>query len=272
MATTTGTALDYRDLLLKLRTFLTTTMLPAPERWTELRWTSAAEDELVLQGPGLAALDQVIFGIQTVAGADYGNWRLRGFSGFNPALPFAGQYLSSSDTYVPLGISTMTYWIVANGRRVVVVVKVGTAYMFMYAGLVLPYTTPNQYPYPMLISGCGDSALRFSDVSLTHGIRNASTPYSTKLFMPISEWSGTNPNYLYMWPAYWGGEMTTCPDGVMPIHPIVLNGMAELDGCFMVPGTGNTAENTITIGGISYLVVPNVYRSGVNDYWALRLE
>ena len=36
--------------------------------------------------------------------------------------------------------------------------------------------------------------------------------------------------------------------------------------------TNNAAENLITVGGVDHLVVQNVYRTSVRDYWALRLS
>ena len=79
MAFTSGTATDYLDLLNRLKQFVTQDMLPANERWSVLRWVPGPPAELVLQGPGLAGTDQINVGILSEAGADYGNWKLRGF-------------------------------------------------------------------------------------------------------------------------------------------------------------------------------------------------
>ena len=91
MAFTSGTATDYLDLLNRLKQFVTQDMLPANERWSVLRWVPGPPAELVLQGPGLAGTDQINVGILSEAGADYGNWKLRGFVGWNPAHGFGAQ-------------------------------------------------------------------------------------------------------------------------------------------------------------------------------------
>jgi hypothetical protein len=148
MAFTSGTATDYLDLLNRLKAFVTQDMLPANERWSVLRWVPGPPAELVLQGPGLAGTDQINVGILSEAGADYGNWKLRGFVGWNPAQTFDGQYNPSGTFYALLMASAMPYWIVANGRRIVMVAKTGTYYEMMHLGLFLPYATPGQYPYP----------------------------------------------------------------------------------------------------------------------------
>ncbi|MGK9450432.1 hypothetical protein ACSSZE_04075 [Acidithiobacillus caldus] len=52
MAWTSGTATNYRDLLRRLRQFLTTDMTPASERWVELRWDQqATTQELIANCP-----------------------------------------------------------------------------------------------------------------------------------------------------------------------------------------------------------------------------
>ena len=45
----------------------------------------------------------------------------------------------------------------------------------------------------------------------------------------------------------------------------------ELDGCYHISGFNNAVENIITVDGVDHLVVQNVHRTGVEDYWALRL-
>lgn len=67
-------------------------------------------------------------------------------------------------------------------------------------------------------------------------------------------------------------------DGTMMLtpHTLVSNSPADqtwgvLDGTFHAPGFGNSAENIITIGGVSHLVVQDVFRTGTGEFWALAL-
>lgn len=69
-----------------------------------------------------------------------------------------------------------------------------------------------------------------------------------------------------------------CYGGAFMLSPITLvqkiptdQTYGVLDGCFRVAGLNNAAENLVTIGGIDHLVVQNVFRTGVGDYWALAL-
>lgn len=45
-----------------------------------------------------------------------------------------------------------------------------------------------------------------------------------------------------------------------------------LDGAYRCQGYMNAAENLITYNTVDHLVVPNVYRSDLRDYWAMAME
>ena len=267
MAFTSGTATDYLDLLNRLKQFVTQDMLPANERWSVLRWVPGLPAELVLQGPGLAGTDQINVGILSEAGADYGNWKLRGFVGWNPAQTFDGQYNPSGTFYALLMASAMPYWIVANGRRIVMVAKTGTYYEMMHLGLFLPYATPGQYPYPLLVGGTYNGSTRWSNSYQYRNHLPKSSGYSGAYYAPTGVWTGVSA----MWPNSWGSNTRECPDGSYPLLPFILAGLGEMDGCYCIPGYANAVENIISIGGVDHLVVQDVYRTGYSDYWALKL-
>lgn len=269
MAFTSGTAANYLDLLNRLRQFVTQDMLPANERWSVLRWVPGPPAELVLRGPGLAGTDQINVGILSEAGPDYGNWKLRGFVGWNPAQTFDGQYNPSGAFYAMLMTSAMPYWIVANGRRIVMVAKTGTYYEMMHLGLFLPYATPSQYPYPLLVGGSLNSSVRWSSNSVYRNhLPKSSGGYAGAYYAPTGLWSGVTSA---MWPNTWGASTRECPDGSYPLLPFILSGLGEMDGCYCVPGYANASENIIRVGGVDHLVVQDVHRTGYGDYLALKL-
>lgn len=268
MAFTSGVATDYLDLLNRLKQFVTQDMLPANERWSVLHWKPGPPAELVLQGPGLAGTDQINVGIRSVAGADYGNWELRGYVAWNPALPFDSQYKQSKAYYAMLMQSAMPYWIVANGRRIVMVAKTSTYYEMMYLGLFLPYATPAQYPYPLLIAGSYNQSVRYSETGYRYSFTKVPSSYSycMSYYTPAGTWK----DYMAIWP-YDIGDMRECPDGSYPLLPVIIDGLGEVDGVYVVPGYQNASENIITVDGVNYLVVQNVNRTGYNDYSAVKL-
>lgn len=70
---------------------------------------------------------------------------------------------------------------------------------------------------------------------------------------------------------------STAASGFYGLSPAVLtdttpNVYGELDGVFHVTGFNNAVENTISIGGVTYLVVQNVNNTQFWDYYALRLQ
>jgi len=155
MAFATGTATSHKDLLSRLRTFLTTL---AADPWVELEYAvggAGLSDRLMLKGVGTGGADEIFVGIETFenAGAGYYNWRLGGFSGWDAGLTFTTQPGAMTRPSLTLWNSNMPYWFVANGRRFMVVAKVSTVYVAMYAGFINPYASPQQYPYPLAIGG-----------------------------------------------------------------------------------------------------------------------
>ena len=156
MAYTTGTATDYLDLLNALRDYIIS--VPAGSNWVVERDNSAGapdQVEMIFKGDG-GATDEIYWGVETYFddGAGRYNWRLKAFTGFNTLETFDNQPGFSPNTYVPLQNITMDYWFYVTGRRVCIVVKTGSAYQFLYAGFIDAYSTPDEYPYPMLIMGC----------------------------------------------------------------------------------------------------------------------
>nr|WP_281720100.1 hypothetical protein [Nitrosomonas nitrosa] len=111
---------------------------------------------LSLKGPG-GGSDEIFVNLETdysVSG-DWYNWRLYGATGFilGNALDFATQPGTSLPVGLSLWNSSIPYWFIANGRRFMVIAKINTTYHALYAGFILPYATPSQYPYPLMIGG-----------------------------------------------------------------------------------------------------------------------
>jgi len=172
MAKATGTATDYLDLMIHLRDFLTGSV-GSPSPYTAVRDTTPAGSPVVYPSPNVQEMifegdasnggspsRLFYFGIQSYedpGGSIYG-WALKGFTGFSPGSPegsvlFADQPDASKSVYIPLQNTSMSYWFWANERRVIIVVKTGTAYQWMYAGFINPFATESEYPYPLAVMG-----------------------------------------------------------------------------------------------------------------------
>jgi len=195
MAWETGTAANHVDLFNKIRDFLTTNtdLVNAGENWTQVlgpTGTLVHGDQITLKGPGLTGTDNIYFGMDTLEdpGADIYNMRFWGHAAFSVNLEPRGQSLMSPDQYVLLWNQPMTYWIVGNGRRWMLAVKVATVYSSAYCGFILPYAAPSEYPYPMAVAGIALSNQRWS----SEDNRNrffASPGYDTMyLYYPDNVW------------------------------------------------------------------------------------
>lgn len=267
MAYETGTATDYRDLLRKLRTFLTGTLTPASERWQELRWVEqATTQELILEGPGLAGADAIHVGIRSDQNTalDTYNWHIQGATGYLPLDAWADQPNVSPERHMALWNQPMPYWFAANGRRILVAARVSTRLMLIHLGLVLPYATPGQYPYPLMVMG-SSSDTRWSSVA---------SNLAPVIHTPAGGWSG----YAQLWPV--GLALMPSPGNVYPVMRIVIsadnNGhqdmLGEIDGLAHVSGYANATENTLTVGASTWLVLQDVAQTGITNYTALKLE
>lgn len=286
--------LAHQNLLVAIREFATA------NGWTLLRYDdSVPNHELLLRAPGLSGAEEIFVGVRCYqdAGADIYNILLGGFTGYVPGNTFdtqPGAILRG----VPAHNNRIDYWLTLNGQRLVLAMKVGTpVYETAYLGKMLPYATPGQYPYPLVVGGMlnGAALTRFSETTHSMPFKGAWSNGSQRPGMQLRRVDGT---WVQPWCWPWFG--TTSDDGLIAgvnralrdtdghyaLLPIVLNDNAggtnwpttpgnvwgELDGVNFISGFNNATENTLTIGGITYVVIQDVWRTGHTDYVAIRMD
>jgi hypothetical protein len=138
---------------------------------------SGTEREFIAKGTGLGGTDNIYCGVRSYfdSGTGARSWELCGFTGFsvdangNPNTNLwanmpgisVGRFDGGTDTgsYVNLSNTANTYWFSINGRRVIGVAKIGSAYISFTFGFLNPYATTGENPYPLYI--CGSSNVRF---------------------------------------------------------------------------------------------------------------
>jgi hypothetical protein len=280
--------------------------------WTSKRRTSG--DEMIWQAPGNGNVDAILVGAKLFhdAGGDYYNWRLGGFTAFDSGLDFehqpgyvGGPGQTSPSPVLNLWDSTIPYWFVANGRRVIVVAKISTVYVVAYLGFLAPYASPGSFPYPLIVGGSmawdgnpepavGSVNWRWSyvgnelrNLGIGTPARSTDSGGQARLRFASGLWRGFasgwgDTAFGRLWPytdannagmANWRESL----DGGYPVLPIVLHDSAianiygEYEGIGAITGFGQAAENTITIGLAQFLVVQNVNRTTKVDYFAVRL-
>lgn len=201
MAYSTGTATSHRNLMVRLKSFLLSgthtggsgTTLPVGERWTADKDTSAevAGQQIVyFKSPANSGVNTHI-NIRVYDdpdGINYFNWHMTPHTSFDtnvgyemqPGAPLRGNStltLLNQTGYggprLTLANSSFQYWIIANARRFIVVANINGTWAQLYCGLILPYATPSEFPYPVFVGGNG---YRENSKSTTPAIE-LGTPY-----------------------------------------------------------------------------------------------
>lgn len=295
MAWTSGTANNYLHLLELLRNYL------SANGYTILHFSTT---QFYCKGPGLEGLDEIYWGIDTFenSGTGHWNWELAGSVSYKEGRGGISHPGGNRGHYMFLWNQAIPYWFAVNGRRAIILVKVGTVFQMAYMGLGLPIGTFEQYPYPLVIGGCSSSRTsNYSSTGATNtlffstntGDNGTAGATQGRFLVPQGVWVGmsnTGSNFNMICQAgrnltqNFRANIVPALDGTYLVEEIVLpvrlrptynlaeTAMLKLDGVFKTSGKNNSAENIISVGGSSYLVFPDTYRAAAGDYFALKME
>ncbi len=350
-----GTATDHNDLLVKLRTFVEST-LPIGERWVVQRTIGQAYDsivsitragavatvihtaahllmtgdsitisgadqseyngtfsitvtsatgytytmpaagaspatgtivetrnstEVIWKAPGLSASEELYMGVKTyqLVSSDFYNWAVSGFTGYVSTNNFDTQPGTSGMIGTPLWNQAIPYWFVGDGQGVVVVAKIQNVYNSVVMGKMLPYATPGQWPYPMIVGGAltvAQKDFRYDNTAYINWfkgnrenfkMRHVDGTWHTPQVL-VQEETITIRNTI---------TSSATADGYYGLHALVLselsppNVFGDVANLYMISGFNNAVENTIVVGGITYVVLRDATRTGFKDYVALKL-
>lgn len=245
--------------------------------------------ECYLKAPGLSGTESIYVQLQAFnnASGGYYNWRMVGATGYNSSQSWVAQPGISPQAYMPCWNNSIPYTFIANGQRVIVIAQVGTVYESCYLGKFLPYGTPSQYPYPLAIGGSAiANTTKYSDTTYNH--QAFFDPLALYVCWVDSTWQavqntnggGGAVSSFNVFPfRYVAGQptwMTTNLDGSYPVFAARLemtspstNVVGELDGVYFTPGVSQSSGSTITIGGSTYTVLQNIFRTGTNNFAAI---
>lgn len=253
-----------------------------------LRYTTvgaeASGHELIMRAKGLTGLEEIYIGLRTYhnVGADYYNLLAGVFTGYVPGNTFDTQP-GAALVGCPAHNNRIDYWLSMNGQRMALAMKVGTpVYEHLYLGKMLPYSRPSQFPYPVVAGGMlvGAAATRFSDTTHDFYLRGNSARGQLR----------TPAGWINMHCYPWGNAFLTSlatpsatqlqardTEGQYPLLPVEIhdnsaNLYGQLDGIYHVSGFNSAVENTLVIGGVNYVVMQSVARTGHADYYAMRLD
>jgi len=177
----------------------------------------------------------------------------------------------------------------------------------MMMGFHLPYGVPSEYGFPLVIAGTvgtfnahftlidnrirmfanpGANAMLVRDPTgnwlLFTNFLNSGTNDFQATFRVIAPFAGTATNQTNLM----NDKIVEAIDGSYPLTPLVIsefeaeegtigangNAYGELEGVFHISGSNQTSENTLVIGGDTYLVIQDVYRLAFHNFMAVRLD
>lgn len=257
--------------------------------------------DCIWKAPGTDGLQSIYVGAMPFAhvSADYYNWRIGGFAGFTDYQYFSAQPGPCVDPVMPLWNSSIAYWFVVDGSRVKVLTKVSSQYECAYLGYIDSYLSPGQYPYPLAI---GASAA-FPNLPAINSVNwrwsyignerkafcrgqqasvNGDNYCNFRLRNQAGTWQGftaiSATDSHSIWPSYTVmTDLRPNLDGSYVLYPCILNENSpncwgEISGVSIVSGYSNGAENIVTVGGASWLVMQDVNRTTAQSYFAVKLN
>jgi hypothetical protein len=184
--------------------------------------------------------------------------------------------------------SQIDYWIVANGRRYILVAKIEGDFYSAYGGFILPYGKPSEYPYPLHHSGTTNGPNNNTSLTTLGSFFKHTDNYQAILRAPSGAYHYVGADATNSW-VTWPYELIDSAlnfygnlDGSYTLLPVLLysgtdggNIWGEFQGVKYVTGVGPTdlaAEDTITIGADTYLVIQNADKNDERSYAAILLE
>lgn len=261
MAYITGTAANHTALWDTLLDFLQTnaTLVGAGQAWTKV-WEIPGQPEVVMRSPvgahvAMKRTDETLTAGESVI------W----LSGCTGVVPSAPNYMSHVNS-LPRGPAAfldhnpMTYWMVANGRRFVVVIKMSTVYQAIYGGFFLPYAAPTAYPYPLFIGGTRGFSSMNAAYQAPLSWRAAESDYYRQFVYPRAAYANTS--------FYCDSPATMMrPDAAWMAGTMDYNGSVPVLPRFVMGPRGFPATLEDTLDGNSSIQVPwsiSITRFGYN--------
>lgn len=210
MAYISGTATNDTNLVETLITFLTANsdLVAAKQNWELLGRQSVVtgnitQDYMSLRGPGLAEADKIYIHLEhyQYATTDTFSLRIVGSAGFlASSLTTPGSQPDNTMTNtawtgnvilrMPLHRNPMQYWIVASGRRFIMVINHGNRWGVMHGGFILPFGFPDQYPYPLLVGACNSTSDSYQTPPVSNFIYTSVSAQAGALRKPGGGWCG----------------------------------------------------------------------------------
>ena len=266
---------------------------------------------LSLQAPGNGASSRVYLNIATEhdEGNAYYSWKMYGATGYDSGEAYGSMPGAGGPVHFNLWQNSIGYWFYANDRRVIVVAKVSTNYMSMYAGFFLPFALPTEYPFPyaliasypdftapdinnarnsMIADPGADGAAWYRRRTTETWVKlenqaNSSTSIAPKTGQRAFVWphktgrtqvSGTGNNANYWGPNGFHAMKLNyeSESPLMQCHIIDLDDftcVGGLEGVYSTTGFNRSTEQVITVGSRTFRLFQRAFRNQAGDFFVV---
>jgi hypothetical protein len=220
---------------------------------------------------------------------------------YDASLTNTTQPNSSALRYASLANAPISYWITANGQRVMIMLKLSSLYQCVYLGFGSPYEPPSRHAFPCIVAASHNVVdRRFSDTNQAYRIPT-DPGFGVQAFYPDAQWRAHQNRTTTtsstvdgasaasggkVWPAELNFTNGTALDFIAlnvddtaPLLPCILtrnatpeHAFGEYDGLYWTTGLAAFPEQIITEGGFDHIVFTNVFRTAENHFAAMRLD
>lgn len=291
-----GSANNVLDLVKGVVTFLTTAAnFDVGKNWTLLTPASVDAIEvntgIILKGVGDGS-NEIYVGMKVVQSGTNVDIVLNGYAGYDSGLRWeeqpGGISLDKLPTIPLVSDTYMSYWLLANSSRFIIVVELSTQYESGYLGLMKPIAIEKQYPYPLMIAGSSYEGVEWTDSSTNHSAfvcpgTGANT--SCAIRRPDGMWryaKNETLGNLCIWPTNVAPVKTlTVLDDVLTLENVIMYPfylyennpvgiVAQMDGVYWVGNRSDvSAKDTIIYDNKTFKVFNNVDRRNSDSYFVI---
>lgn len=223
--------------------------------------TGPFDRRMYLKSTGLGGTDEIYHCLTSFhSSTSYFNVELRNMTSYNSSLPLQSQSGVSPVTYMCLNnnVSANLYRFVANGRRAILLARIGSVYESGYIGWGYPNGSPTDFPMPYM---CGGSQHTYSGLSSDVGDSHraffaphgpAAGTIGQQATLAVLARDGTNWLPVGNYPTASAAQSTTPFTYVMPLR--ALGGIGAVANSTDIRKQGHCYGNTDRVLRPSYII------------------
>jgi len=264
----------------------------------------SSKKEIILKNSGSSYKENIFVGIrecESVANSFY-RWNLNCYKNFNETQHWNhnkdgtnghgySSYDNTRESYddhpgISFNNDSITYWFYSSKNRIVVIARItGNRYVSCYLGLALRFSSPSDYPNPIIALGSHFGNNNYTDTSDSHSfiidLRSASSLQLIYLD-PFDQFKGSNlpsNSDTELHPKKGentSGTVTERTDGDTHLYDVY--GFSsetsfllwQLEDVYYCPSNSINSEGTFTQDSKTYRIFQNIFRNTDKDFMCVR--